>query len=77
MNEFNSNLVFSLSKREKSLTSFDFAIIAKDKHAITYRKFLKEKKIGHKSEIVSEYEIFWDFSGNKIEINKLRTLISY
>ncbi len=66
-----------IKRRERSFTSSSFTILAKNDHAVTYQDYLKEKGIKHKTAIVSEYEIFWDFSGNDIEINNLRTLISY
>ena len=82
--EFSSKPVFnSLSgsillkrKREKANASTNFAIIAKNNHAITYQDYLQKKRITYKSAIILDYEIFWDFSGNDIEINNLRTLIS-
>jgi hypothetical protein len=63
-------------KREKSNAIINFAIIAKKNYAITYQDYLQEKRITYESVIISDYEIFWDFSGNDIEINNLRTLIS-
>lgn len=78
INEFYSNPIFKLKeKRERSFAISRFAIIAKDNHAITYQGYLKEKGIEHNTAIVSGHEIFWEFSGNEMEINKLRTLISY
>ena len=62
-------------KREKSNTITNFAIIAKNNYAITYQDYLQEKRITYESVIISDYEIFWDFSGNDIEINNLKTLI--
>jgi hypothetical protein len=82
--EFSSKPVFnSLSgsillkrKREKANASTNFAIIAKNNHAITYQGYLQDKRITYQSEIISDYKIFWNFSGNDNEINNLRTLIS-
>ena len=62
-------------KREKSNAITNFAIIAKNNYAITYQDYLQEKRITYESVIISDYEIFWDFSGNDIEINNLKTLI--
>ena len=76
MNEFNSNLSFTLTKRKVSLEILEFAIIAKDKNAITYYNFLKEKEIFYKTATISDYDVFWGFSGDINEINKLRSLIS-
>jgi hypothetical protein len=76
INEYTSKPTFILEKkRERSFTSSSFAILARDDHAVTYQDYLKEKGIKHKTAIVSEYEIFWNFSGDDIEINNLRTLI--
>jgi hypothetical protein len=63
-------------KREESNAITNFAIIAKNNNAITYQDYLQEKEISYKSLIISDYEIFWDFSGHDIEINNLKTLIS-
>ena len=77
INEFSSEPVFNLKKREKSFTNPNFAIIAARDHADTYLDYLTEKDIKHKTAIISGYKIFWDFSGNINEVNKLRSLITY
>ena len=77
INEFSSIPLFNLKRREKSFSIVRFAIIATKYHADTYLNYLKEKGIKYKTEIISDYKIFWDFSGNNNEINKLRSLITY
>ena len=75
INEYSPNPTFKLKRREKSFTSSNFAIIAAGDKAITYHDYLNEKKIGHKTSIISDHKIFWNFSGNDNELNKLRSLI--
>jgi hypothetical protein len=59
------------------MTTPRFAIIAKDNHATTYQNYLQENKIDYKTATVSEYEIFWDFSGDDTKVQNLRSLISH
>tara|TARA_Y100001960_G_scaffold109608_1_gene117498 strand:- start:8 stop:1534 length:1527 start_codon:yes stop_codon:yes gene_type:complete len=77
INEFSSNPSFNLKSRENSFAIASFAIIATKNHADTYYNYLKEKEIKYKTEIISDYKIFWDFSGKRNEINELRSLIRY
>ena len=77
INEFSSDPTFKLERRVRSMTSSRFAIIANDNPAITYQDYLHEKGIEFKTAIISDYVVFWDFSGSDIEINNLRSLISY
>ena len=78
ISQFSSNPQFNLIEFESfKLNNDRFAILATDDKAVTYQNYLKEKEIEHKTAIVSEYKIFWDFSGNDIDVNNLRTLIPY
>ena len=77
INEFSSIPAFNLKRREDSFAIASFAIIAKNNHADTYLNYFKEKGIKYRTGIVSDYKIFWDFSGSNNEINKLRSLITY
>ena len=74
--EFSVNPSYNLiNRRESALASPTFAILAKNKQAEIYKEFLREKEIRHKTTNVSGYDIFWEFSGNETEINRLRYLI--
>jgi hypothetical protein len=64
-------------QKRRSLKSFDFAIVAQNKEITIYNEFLLEKQIEFKAEELGEYKIYWDFSGNRDEINQLRSLVSY
>ena len=74
--EYSANPAFNVkNKIESALASPTFAILAKNKQAEIYKEFLREKEIRHKTTNVSGYDIFWEFSGNETEINRLRYLI--
>ena len=77
ISEYSANPTYKTVQRARSMTSSSFAIIASHYHAMTYQNYLQEKGIEFKTAIVSDYEIFWDFSGNDIEINNLRSLIIF
>ena len=74
--EYSANPSFIAKKKiESALASPTFAILAKNKQAEIYKEFLREKEISHKTSNVSGFDIFWEFSGNETEINRLRYLI--
>lgn len=77
ISEFSANPIYKTAQRVRSMTTPRFAIIAKDNHATTYQNYLQENKIEYKTATVSEYEIFWDFSGDDTEVQNLRSLISH
>ena len=77
ISEYSANPAYKTAQRAKSMTSPSFAIIAKDNYATTYQNYLQEKRIEFKTATVSEYEIFWDFSGDYTEVYNLRSLISH
>ena len=76
ISEYSANPVYKTAQRVRSMTTPRFAIIAKDNHATTYQNYLQENKIDYKTATVSEYEIFWDFSGDDTVVQNLRSLIS-
>ena len=77
ISEYSANPAYKTAQRARSMTSPRFAIIAKDNYATTYQNYLQEKRIEFKTATVSEYEIFWDFSGDYTEVYNLRSLISH
>ena len=66
------------TQKEKSMGSNDFAIIVKADHddAITYSDFLTANDINFKLNKIGTYKVFWGFSGDSKEVNKLRSLVN-
>ena len=75
ISEYSNNPVAKKQKR-KSLRSSEFAIIAWEKDAIIFQKFLLKNNIAFESHEVAGYKVYWRFSGDQNYINKLRSLIS-
>jgi hypothetical protein len=75
ISEYNNNPIATTQKR-RSLDSFEFAIIAHKKEVAIYDEFLLDKKIKFRVEEVVGYKIYWDFAGDKDQINQLRSLIT-
>ena len=65
--------MFKTVRKARSMSNPYFAIIANGKRAIEYRNYLKEKSIVFKNSFIGGKEIFWDFTGEEEEINKLRS----
>jgi hypothetical protein len=76
ISEYSNNPAAKTQKR-RSLNSSVFAIVANKNEVAIYDDFLLVKKINFKAEEVDGYKIYWDFSGDKDEINQLRSLINY
>jgi hypothetical protein len=76
ISEFSNNPAGKTQKR-RSLSKTNFAIIAQQKEIIIYNEFLLDKKIEFKVEDLNEYRVYWDFVGDRNEINHLRSLITY
>jgi hypothetical protein len=74
ISEYYSNPV-AKTRKERSLASPDFAIIAQKKEDTIYREFLLQNKIESKVDEFGGYKIYWDFLGDQVQINKLRSLI--
>jgi hypothetical protein len=75
ISEYSDDPIAKTQKR-RSLYSSEFAIIAHKKEVTIYDKFLLDKKIKFSAEEVGGYKIYWNFSGDKDEINQLRSLIT-
>ena len=74
VSEYYSNAV-AKNRKERSLASPDFAIIAQNKEDTIYREFLSKNEIESKISEFGGYTIYWDFSGDQVQINMLRSLI--
>lgn len=72
-----SNNPAAKSQKRRSLKSSDFAIVAQKKEITIYNEFLLDKKIEFKAEELGGYKIYWDFSGDRDEINQLRSLVPF
>lgn len=77
ISEYNNN-PWGTTQKEKSMGNKEFAIIVKADHdnAITYSDFLKVSNIQFKLKKIGIYKIFWSFSGDAKEVNRLRSLIN-
>ena len=75
ISEFSNNPVAKAQKR-RSLNDPNFAIIAQKKESNIYQNYLLKNKIKFKFEEMGEYKIYWEFFGEQVQINKLRSLIS-
>ncbi len=76
ISEYSNNPAAKAQKR-RSLESSNFAIVAKQKEITVYNEFLLDKKIEFKVKELGGYKIYWDFSGDRDEIDQLRSLVSY
>ena len=76
ISEYSNNPAGKRQKR-RSMKSSDFAIIASKKEIAIYNQFLLENKIQFKADELSGYKIYWEFSGDQNQINKLRSLVPY
>ncbi len=74
ISEYSNNPAAKKQKR-RSLKGADFAIVAEQKEITIYNEFLLDKKIKFKAEEVRGYKIYWDFAGDRDEINRLRSLV--
>jgi hypothetical protein len=74
ISEYSNNPVAKAQKR-RSLKSFYFAVVAQKKQIAIYNEFLLDKKIEFKAEELGGYKIYWEFSGDQGQINKLRSLV--
>jgi hypothetical protein len=63
-------------RKERSMSADNFAIITEGDSTVTYITFLKDSNIMSKVNKIGIYKVFWDFSGDAAEINKLRSLIT-
>ena len=72
-----TNNPWAMPQKAKSMGSNDFAIIVKADHddAITYSDFLKVSDTQFKFNKIGTYKVFWGFSGDSKEVNKLRSLV--
>ena len=73
-----TNNPWATTQKEKSMGSNDFAIIVKADHddAITYSDFLKVSDTQFKFNKIGTHKVFWSFSGDPKELNKLRSLVN-
>ena len=74
ISEYSNNPVAKTQKR-RSLKSSYFAVVAQKKQIAIYNEFLLDKKIEFKAEELGRYKIYWEFSGDQGQINKLRSLV--
>ena len=58
------------------MSADNFAIITVGDSTVTYINFLKDSNIMFKVNKIGIYKVFWNFSGDAAEINKLRSLIT-
>ena len=70
-----SNNPIAKTQKKRSLKSSYFAIVAQKKQIAIYNEFLLDKKIEFKAEELGGYKIYWEFSGDQGQINKLRSLV--
>jgi hypothetical protein len=63
------------TRKKRGMQNPDFAIIADEEKAKIYGKFLRQNNVDFKVAELSEYKIYWEFSGDYIQIDKLRSLI--
>jgi hypothetical protein len=75
ISEYSNNPAAKTQKR-RSLKSSYFAVVAQKNQIAIYNEFLLDKKIEFKAEELGGYKIYWEFSGDKGQINKLRSLVS-
>ena len=73
-----TNNPWGTTQKEKSMGNKEFAIIVKADHddAISYSDFLKVSGTQFKFNKIGKYKVFWNFSGDSKEINKLRSLVN-
>jgi hypothetical protein len=63
-------------RKKRGMWNPDFAIILKnEKEKNIYDKFLRKNNLDFKVAELSGYKIYWEFSGDHIQIEKLRSLI--
>ena len=74
ISEYVNNPAAKMQKR-RSLKSSYFAVVAQKKQIAIYNEFLLDKKIEFKAEELGGYKIYWEFSGDQGQINKLRSLV--
>ena len=74
ISEYSNNPAAKTQKR-RSLKSSYFAVVAQKKQIAIYNEFLLDKKIEFKAEELGGYKIYWEFSGDQGQINKLRSLV--
>jgi hypothetical protein len=74
ISEYSNNPAAKAQKR-RSLKSSYFAVVAQKKQISIYNEFLLDKKIEFKAEELGGYKIYWEFSGDQGQINKLRSLV--
>ena len=70
-----SNNPIAKKQKKRSLKSSYFAVVAQKKQIAIYNEFLLDKKIEFKAEELGGYKIYWEFSGDQGQINKLRSLV--
>ena len=70
-----TNNPWTTTQKAKSMGSNNFAVIARGDFAATYSNFLRDSNIQFKLKKIETYKVFWNFSGDATEINKLRSLI--
>ena len=70
-----TNNPWATTQKEKSMGSNNFAVIASGDFAASYSNFLRDSNIQFKLKKIETYKVFWNFSGDATEINKLRSLI--
>jgi hypothetical protein len=76
ISEYSNNPAAKAQKR-RSLKSSDFAIVAQKKEITIYNEFLLDKEIEFKVEELGGYKVYWGFSGDRGEIDQLRSLVSF
>ena len=70
-----TNNPWATTQKAKSMGSNNFAVIASGDFAASYSNFLRDSNIQFKLKKIETYKVFWNFSGDATEINKLRSLI--
>jgi hypothetical protein len=64
---------FATTLKTRSMSSNNFALIAQGNSATIYSNFLKKNNTSFKLREIGTYKVFWDFSGDAANINKLRS----
>lgn len=63
------------SRKKRGMKNPNFAVIAEKGVVNTYNNYLNEKNIEFEEDDLGRFKIYWDFSGDRMAINGLRSLI--
>ena len=72
ISEYTDNPIATTQKK-RSMSNNNFALIARDNRATIYSDFLIKNNTSFKLREIGTYKVFWDFSGDATNTNKLRS----